>query len=208
MPHHGGQIGTVAVRGVSSDGAHPPERAVESLFKVRPARPGDAQGMARVHVDSWRTTYHGIVPDAALATLSYSTRQLLWAGMSNNAEKDHHFIFVAEDESGQIVGFADGGPEREGDPEYKGELYAIYLLKEYQGRGLGRLLAAAVAKSNLQAGYDSMLVWVLAANPAWNFYQHLGGQEVKVKQIEIGGTKLDEIAYGWKDLTPLIRSAT
>lgn len=111
---------------------------------------------------------------------------------------------VAEDEKGHVADFADGGPEREGDPEYKGELYAIYLLKESQGKGLGRLLTGAVARQNLQAGYASMLVWVLADNPSRSFYEHLGGKQVKAKQIEIGGAKLDEIAYGWADVTPLI----
>lgn len=177
------------------------------MFTIRPARPEDAPGIARVHVDSWRTTYQGIMPEEVLAKLSYPAREQRWVEMLANAERDNHSIFVAADEGGHIVGFSDGGPEREGDPEYTGELYAIYLLKEYQGRGLGRLLTEAVAKSNLQAGYPSMLVWVLVANPARNFYLHLGGQEVKVKQIELGGAKLGEIAYGWKDLRPLIRSA-
>lgn len=173
---------------------------------VRPARRDDAEGMARVHVDSWRTTYPGIVPDAVLAGLSYSRRQELWSQMLAKAEQENHFIFVAEDEAGRIVGFADGGPEREGDPEYMGEVYAIYLLKESQGRGVGRLLLEAVARSCFQAGCTSLLVWVLAENPSRHFYAHLGGKPVKVKPIEIGGVKLEEIAYGWSDTSRLFET--
>jgi GNAT superfamily N-acetyltransferase len=50
---------------------------------------------------------------------------------------------------------------------------------------------------------DSMLVWVLADNLACRFYEILGGQRVYEKEIERGGTKLIEIAYGWTDLSNL-----
>ncbi len=54
-----------------------------------------------------------------------------------------------------------------------------------------------------------MLVWVLAKNPACRFYETLGGQKVYEKEIERGGVKLIEIAYGWMDTANLQRhSAT
>lgn len=45
---------------------------------IRPARMADADAIARVHVDSWRTTYPGIVPDDYLATMSYEQRSGVW----------------------------------------------------------------------------------------------------------------------------------
>jgi hypothetical protein len=35
------------------------------------------------------------------------------------------FYYVVEEESGQIVGFVTGGPEQDGDPIYRGEIYAL-----------------------------------------------------------------------------------
>ena len=60
-----------------------------------------------------------------------------------------------------VVGFADGGPERGGDPVYCGELYAISILDTYQRQGIGRCLTQAVAERLLRAGFRSMLLWVL-----------------------------------------------
>src|SRR5437867_3541445 len=37
-----------------------------------------------------------------------------------------------------------------------------------------------------------------------NFYEVLGGQAVRVQPIEIGGSVLDEVAYGWPDTSVLI----
>ena len=41
---------------------------------IRLARVEDAPGITRVHINSWRTTYKGIVPDKVLANLSFERR--------------------------------------------------------------------------------------------------------------------------------------
>lgn len=81
---------------------------------VREATLNDAAAIAQVHVDTWRTTYRGTVPDDYLDQLSYKQRQQIWAGILSAPSSDH-FTYVAEDEIGQIVGFADGGLERTGN---------------------------------------------------------------------------------------------
>jgi len=40
----------------------------------------------------------------------------------NGAPENGYFTYVAEDESGEVIGFASGGEERPGDPVYKGDL--------------------------------------------------------------------------------------
>jgi GNAT superfamily N-acetyltransferase len=158
-----------------------------------------------VHVDSWRTTYKGIVPDEVLVNLSYERREHDWRrGLSDPARKN--FDFVAESEQGQIVGFVTGGPLRGDDVTYQSELHAIYMLKEFQRQGLGRRLMLALVERLVQAGLTSMLLWVLAANPSRRFYEAMGGRPVKMQLIEIGGVMLDEIAYGWSDIRTLLHA--
>ncbi len=72
---------------------------------------------------------------------------------------------VVETPAGSVVGFAHGGPERRGAEDYRGDLYALYLLAAYQRQGLGRQLTGAVVKRLLLHGVSSLLVWVFAANP-------------------------------------------
>jgi GNAT superfamily N-acetyltransferase len=169
---------------------------------VRRARATDGAGIARVHVDSWRTTYRGIVPDDYLAHRSYERQGQLWT-QSLQSDAPDHGIFVAEDSGGEIVGFADGGPERSGDPVYRGELYAIYLLAASQRRGIGRRLFGAVAEHLAGQGIDRMLVWVLALNPFRHFYEVLGGRLLRSQTIEVGDVALEEVAYGWDDVAAL-----
>lgn len=164
---------------------------------IREATHSDVPAISKVHVDTWRTTYRGIVPDEHLANLSYERRANGWYQILNRALEDCNFTYIAEDESGEIVGFANGGVERTGDPVYKGELTAIYIRQSYQGKGIGRGLVRVVAERLDRLGINSMLVWVLVDNPACQFYAALGGKLVHEKELTIGGKLLIEVAYGW-----------
>jgi GNAT superfamily N-acetyltransferase len=171
---------------------------------IRAATPTDAVAIARVHVDSWRTTYTGIVPADYLANLSHAQREQFWSNILSTPAPSG-CVYVAEHDTGEIVGFASGGPERSGDTLYQGELYAIYLLARYQRQGLGRHLTMAVVQCLLQCGLPSMLIWVLAANPGRAFYAALGGQPVYEKNVTIGAAQLLEVAYGWPDLRDVVQ---
>jgi GNAT superfamily N-acetyltransferase len=173
---------------------------------IREAMPADAPAIARVHVDSWRTTYRGFVPEDYLSKLSYEARERFWDRiLAAKGTGETQFVFVAVDEAGQIGGFADGGkPINEGDTAFASELYAIYLLKEYQGQGLGRRLVQALAGKLHAAGFGSLMLWVMDGNPAEHFYQRLGGKPLGSKPVEIGGVTVQEIAYGWPDIRLLL----
>ena len=90
---------------------------------IREASPTDAAAIARVHVDSWRTTYAGIVPADYLADLSYARREQSWHDLLSTPIPSR-CVYVAAQDTGEIVGFASGGPERSGNAIYRGELYA------------------------------------------------------------------------------------
>ncbi|SFC66585.1 Acetyltransferase (GNAT) family protein [Bacillus sp. OV322] len=61
-------------------------------------------------------------------------------------------------------GFSSGGKERSDKyPVYTGELYAIYILKEYQGNGLGKLLVKPIIEELQQKNIfnDSLGTYVV-----------------------------------------------
>ncbi|HTM07141.1 MAG TPA: GNAT family N-acetyltransferase [Verrucomicrobiae bacterium] len=179
------------------------EKRSSTAVTIRPARGEDAGPIARLHVESWRTTYAGIIPDDYIARFTADERERVWRRILAE-EARRECVCVAEDDAGTLVGFVSGGAERSGAKAFRGELYALYLLQPFQRRGIGRRLTAALARRLLAAGYDSMLVWVLAENPAREFYAVLGGALVGEKPAGIGGAALTEVAYGWKDIQRLL----
>ena len=170
-------------------------------MRIRPATQADVPAVARIHVDSWRATYRGIVPDTLLDALSYAEHEERWQlRLQPDAES---ITLVAADDDGELAGFVMGGKERTGDPFYDGELYAIYLDPSRLRRGIGTQLTRALARALQARGFHALLVWVLAANPARHFYAALGAQFVREATITIGGAHLPEFAYGWPTLAAL-----
>ncbi|MDX1662913.1 MAG: GNAT family N-acetyltransferase [Candidatus Promineifilaceae bacterium] len=166
---------------------------------VRPATLDDVPGIARVHVDAWRETYADIIAPHILASQSYERREAQWSGaLSDPARRIH--LSVMQVESGAISGFVAVGPEGGVLPDYDGELYAIYLLQRYQGGGYGRQLFASGARALGDKGFRSLVLWVLEANPARGFYEHLGGSIVDRKILPVGDEQYPAVAYGWAEL--------
>ncbi len=166
---------------------------------IRPATPADTPNVARVHVDSWPETYRGIVPDEFLDRLSYQRREQMWRGGLENPDWQGT-MFVADDPADGVVGFAAGGPPQEPPETFDCELWAIYVLRAHQGMGLGRQLFTRFVGEMASRGYVSMFLWVLAENPTVGFYRRMGGVKVEERELEVGGKKLLEHAYGWRDL--------
>jgi ribosomal protein S18 acetylase RimI-like enzyme len=168
------------------------------MILIRKAEPDDAAGIARVHIDSWRSTYQGIVPDSYLDALNEAERAAHWRDLL-----EHGMLALVAERSGSVLGFATGGKSRDNTAGCDAELYAIYLLEEAQGTKIGRDLLRELARSLSQGGFRSMEVWVLAKNPAKGFYERMGAEYAGSKDIEIGGSTLAEQAYVWPDLSAL-----
>ena len=167
--------------------------------------PSDARGISVVHVDTWRVAYRDIVPGDYLYGLTYDTSERLWQDVITMGAGR---VFVAEDEDGIVFGFASGSPRERfsrGLREYEGELKTVYVLPSHQGTGAGRQLVGAVARHLAEIGVPSMLLWAFEENrPTRRFYESLGGVPVAEDGFELGGARLTEVAYGWKDLDVLL----
>lgn len=165
-------------------------------MRVRRAVVDDAEAIERIRTDTWRDAYRGLMPDSLLAGLDYdATRRRVVM----SALPPEQFVLVAEDD-GAVVGFCIGGPSRPPDDWFRGEVYAIYVLPEHHGRGLGRAMLHAAAQELNDRGFLSMIIWVLRENaPSRRFYERMGGIWVRDEVRELQGLRITESGYGWDD---------
>lgn len=169
------------------------------IINIRKAILSDVKGIAKVHVDCWKTTYNNIVSDGYLNNLTYETKEQLWRNIIPKGG-----VYVAENKEGEIVGFSSGGLERSGNYlAFQGELYAIYILKEYQGKGIGKRLVKPIIDEIIEMGINAMLVLVLKDNTSYLFYEAIGGKKIDTVEVEIAGQKLSELVYGLEDIRNL-----
>ncbi|WP_078427051.1 GNAT family N-acetyltransferase [Alkalihalobacterium alkalinitrilicum] len=173
-------------------------------MNVRLAEMKDVNVIAEVHVQSWKTTYKGIVSDSYLSSLRVEDRKEMWNRVLST--KNHPTVVIVIEEDGEVFGFAAVGKEGTGKfAGIDGELYAIYLFETHQRKGGGKQLVAKAARVLKKQGYQSMLVWVLEDNPYKRFYHEvLQGVYLESENIEIAGEEFQESAYAWCNLGQLI----
>ena len=174
-------------------------------MQIREATIDDVYAMARVQVDTKKAVYPAFYPAGILSAMAYEKTAAAWR--RSIWEQPIHpgaFSLVAETEAGEVIGVLIAGPEDGSSDPCASEIYVLYVLPVWHGKGVGRALVQAAARRLLKNGMASLLIWVLAENPSRRFYEALGGMQVRKRDMEINGYLLPEVAYIWNDMQVLI----
>lgn len=167
---------------------------------IRPAAPGDAAGIARVHVQTWSESFRGMVPDWAIDRYTVQTRTNQWRDWLNNPE----WVTIAAIKGDEIVGFACAYSDRS-EPGFDVYLNTLYVLNSAQRRGVARDLLRALARDRIAAGGTAMWWLTLRANPACAFYERIGASVLRDQPApaELGDGVMDRV-FGLRDLRALL----
>ena len=131
---------------------------VDTRFLIFPAGPDDAEDLARVHIESWRETYRGILSEAWLARLSPVAHAGRFARTLSKPAPDDVTLTVADPLG--LVGYAQGGRSRRGVAG-EVEIMTLYLLRAAQKQGLGRRLLTDTARVLAARGAQALVISVL-----------------------------------------------
>jgi GNAT superfamily N-acetyltransferase len=156
---------------------------------IRDATAADVPALAQLHVTTWNATYAPM----GMTGPPVPVRAQQWRDEFDRDDA-RRFCFVAENESGELIGFAHGRPSD--NPGYGGELSKIYVLRDYQRLGIGRRLVGHVARRFLAQGITSMWLFGDGRNPSRGAWLALGAH--KTDDDPGNGN------YGWHDLRQLV----
>lgn len=121
----------------------------------------EIKGKAYVHWKAWHEAYPGLVSQDYLDALTLERCETMARCWTDG-------ILVAKDH-GRVIGFAGYGDRGDEAPE-TGEVFAMYVLSEYYGKGVGQMLMEAVLKQLKE--YRQICLWVLKENRrAIRFYE-------------------------------------
>lgn len=101
----------------------------------------DIQGKGYVHWKSWMETYIGLIDQSFL-----DTRQTLenCIRMARIEKERNNSTSILSKDNDKVVGFISFGENREDMPNI-GEVYALYVLNEYQNKKIGyKLMREAI----------------------------------------------------------------
>jgi GNAT superfamily N-acetyltransferase len=169
----------------------------QARVRVREMVLADCDRVSVIRVRGWQSAYRGLMPqphlDAMDPAADAERRRDLFArpleGLVN---------LVAEDEGGEVVGWACHGPYRDGEVRTAdAELYALYVDAGRLGTGVGRTLLQESVRRCERAGHTRMLLWVLKGNTrARRVYERAGflpdGTE---EPFAVDGVAVPEVRY-------------
>ena len=139
--------------------------------------PEEIEGKSRVHWQTWREAYDEILPAEFQEQMTLDKCRFYSQKYTENT-------LIALDDA-KVVCFVSYGDFRDSDTR-AGEIFALYVLKDYYGEGVGQQLIQATFAA--LDGYQEIVLWVLEDNKrAIAFYEKMGfifdGQE---KVIDLG----------------------
>lgn len=138
----------------------------------------EIKGKAYVHWKSWQEAYSGIVDQRYLDSLTLDKCEKIAFRRTDN-------VIIAKD-GDSVIGFVGFGKYRNDELENAGEVFAIYILSQYYGKGIGyRLMQTALSEL---ADHSKIAVWVLKENTkAIRFYERCGYRfDGREQIIELG----------------------
>lgn len=176
-------------------------------YDIREAQANDAEEIAFVHWDSWKTSYKGIIEQSYLDSVTFDDRLKL----REKILSENSGLHLIATYNNKVIAFYDAGPfivhsnQIISEPALfqrncNGEVYALYILKEHQGLGIGKSLFQ-MGKSKLKnMGFSPFIAWVLNDNvSAIKFYEKMGGVLVDQIQVKLGDKKYIERAYQFNE---------
>ncbi|MDD3191800.1 MAG: GNAT family N-acetyltransferase [Bacilli bacterium] len=128
---------------------------VNNNLILRQANLEDAEALGRMHYESWIHSFKDLVPTSYLDRLQVEVFIERFPKMKQ--------VDLLE-QYGKVIGFVSYGPSRDEDLFDYGEVYAIYLAWEEQGKGYGKRLMEQAKNSLLVQGYRNILLWTLENN--------------------------------------------
>jgi len=142
-------------------------------MKIRRAEVTDAKCIARLHINVWRDTYMGIMPDSLLDNMDIDEYEKRWSKTLKDPGKGRYLVVDAGKE---LVGFATFGPARDEDLEgmNSAELVALNISSDYWRQNIGTDLLSAIIDS-VKGNYKNLYLWVAEKNDrAISFYEKFG----------------------------------
>ena len=154
----------------------------------------DAEAVTDILIDSWQTSYRGIVSNEYLDNMDKGI-------LADRRRKQYRDYIVAVSE-GRIVGYCwyvNDNSFTKDVLEIDSEVIALYVDPKLKRQGLGRRLFSYVIDDLKKQGRKNMIIWCLKENyPSRKFYEKMGGMIIGEHMTNIGYKDYEEVGFLYK----------
>jgi ribosomal protein S18 acetylase RimI-like enzyme len=171
----------------------------------RKAHADDAERIARLHAESWRQTYRGMMRDEFLDGDAVSNRLQFWRDLM--AKSDEQKLVLVADEGSTLAGFICA--TRNEDVLWGSYVDNLHVAAAHRSHGVGMMLMRMAAEWLCStAPHCSVYLWVMQANArARRFYEGIGASNVGIRfLLDAGGGSAPNCRYVWRKPEELLRA--
>jgi len=162
-------------------------------MKIRHATQSDLQGIAAIHVESWKDSYSDFLPAEFLDEQIDRDLVQHWSEIQI---KNEDIVLVAEEDS--LVGFV--AVWCRPIPFIDN----LHVRPSHRSKKLGFALIKAAAKELINKGHKSAYLWVFERNEkAIRFYERLGGIQKEQARKTVFGFEVLSRKIEWNDLAEI-----
>ena len=130
----------------------------------------------------WNTTYKGIYSEEKLSGYDIAKNESIFQNIVNNPDIE---LFVALDKQ-KIVGLMTCGKPYRPFMDFQQEIGLLYILKEYQRKGIGKTFFEIARNQVKGNGYTKFFLSVNSKNfDAQKFYEAMGGVIIYQDDVSI-----------------------
>ena len=148
-------------------------------MEIRIALYEDCRSLALLKRFVWETTYRGIYPNEKIDKYDVDLNENKFKDM---IKKQSQRLFVVLSDS-KIIGYISYGKIMRAFDKHTHDIGLLYLLKEYQGKGIGRQMFEFAKKELKNQGITEFIVSCNKYNiQAQQFYKKMGGQIIKIDE--------------------------
>lgn len=148
-------------------------------MEIRIASYEDCRSLALLKRIVWETTYRGIYPNEKIDKYDVDLNENKFKNM---IKEQSQRLFVVLSDS-KIIGYISCGKIMRAFDKHTHDIGLLYLLKEYQGKGIGRQMFEFAKKELKNQGITEFIVSCNKYNiPAQQFYKKMGGQIIKIDE--------------------------
>lgn len=163
-------------------------------YTIRKATITDCNELSYLKHKMWETTYRGIYPDDRIDKYDYEKNKYKFLKIINNPDIE---LYVVEDKN-KLIGYMDFGIPIRPFKDYKQEIGLLYILKEYQGKGIGTELFDIAYNGIKSGGYKEFFVSCNKYNIlAHKFYEKMGGIQIH-RDDDMEDKSIPQVVYLYK----------
>ena len=159
-------------------------------MKIEKAQIEDVKSIVEINIKEWKNTYKGIFPDKFLDNLTKEEESI-----EKCKNKLNEYIVCKI--NNKVVGFLRFGKNKKGYNDNYAEIYALYIDKDYQRKGIGTALIN-YAFENLTPNYKYVLISTLLQNDANLFYKKIGGKLIDKIIFSLENSDYEENLYKYE----------